>query len=223
MLHKVKNHEWITLLFLLLTIFHQIEANYISLTVQTSSTQINLPSTYTFTFNRQYDPVNFAFIPNPTAVPIGTSIIITLPSQFITISSGSTLSCINTANSQSLTCNVNTAAKTITITDYYSTSSTLTTNQIIINVYNLINAYKAGPSDNFYWQIVSPNNTVIDQGPAINSNVYSTSITFTAGQFICNNVIIKLVVLVLAEPMLVAILLFSLIFIQQILFQLLDS
>lgn len=156
---------------------------YIGMTVTTSSTQINLPSTYSFSINRQYDPVNFAFRSSPVAVPLNTVIIITLPSQFITISDGSTLSCLNSANAQTLTCNVNTAAKTITIPDYYSTSTTLGNAAVSITVNNLINAYKAGESDNFYWQIVAPNGTYLGEGPPVTNTVFKTSIIFTPGVF----------------------------------------
>jgi hypothetical protein len=132
------------LLFSLIIATASAATVYIGMTVTTSSTQINLPSTYSFSINRQYDPVNFALRPSPAAVPLDTVIIITLPSQFITISNGGTLSCVNSANKQPLTCNVNSAAKTITIPDYYSTSTTLGNTAVLITVNNLINAYKAG-------------------------------------------------------------------------------
>ncbi len=132
------------ILLALMLISSASAVTYIGMTVTTSSTQINLASTYNFNINRQYDPVNFAFRSSPAAVPLNTVIIITLPSQFITIATASTLSCVNSANSQALTCNVNTAAKTITITDYYSASTTVSNTAILITVSNLINAYKAG-------------------------------------------------------------------------------
>lgn len=119
-------------------------ATYIGMTVTTSGTQINQPATYNLNINRQYDPVNFVFRVSPGAVPLNTVIIVTLPSQFIKIAEGGTLACLNSANAQALTCNVNTAAKTITITDYYSTSTTLSNTAILITITNLINAYKAG-------------------------------------------------------------------------------
>ncbi len=187
MLHKIKKIWSVVVLILMWSLLSEGNSGFVGLTIQTSSTQINLASTYTFTINRGYDPVNFQFISSPAPVPLNTAIIITLPSQFITITtSGTTLTCINPANSQSLTCNVNVAAKTITITDYYSTSATLSNSQVMITMYNLVNAYKAVASDNFFWQIVNPSGTVIDQGPPINNVIYPTSITFTAGVFQCN-------------------------------------
>lgn len=180
MLHK-SPLQYILLLLILFTA--SAATTYIGMTVTTSSTQINLASTYNFNINRQYDPVNFAYRPSVTAVPSNTVIIITLPSQFITISDGSTLSCLNSANAQPLTCNVNTAAKTITIPDYYSTSTTLGNTVVAITINNLINAYKAGESDNFYWQIVAPNGTYLGEGPSVTNTVFKTSIIFTPGVF----------------------------------------
>ncbi len=188
MLHKIKNIWSVVLLILICHLLTTANNAYVGLSIQSSSTQINVASTYTFTINRGYDPVNFQVISSPTPVPLNTVIIFTLPSQFITISSSSNpVTCINPANSQALTCNVNVAAKTITITDYYSTSSTLSNSQVLITMYNLVNAYKAGASDNFFWQIVNPSGVVIDQGPPINNVIYTTFITFTAGTFKCNS------------------------------------
>lgn len=185
MLHKPSQRGTSSLsaCLLLFSLLLLCEGNYISLNVQTSSTQINQASTYSFTFNRQYDPVNFKYSASIQAVPLNTAIVITLPSQFITISTGSTLNCINAANSQALTCNVNAATKSITVVDYYSKNTTLSNGMILINVFNLINAYKAGASDNFFWQIIAPNGTVIDTGPAASNSIVMTSITFTPGTF----------------------------------------
>jgi hypothetical protein len=187
MLHKVKGNWSVVSLLLLQNLLIAISSSYIKLTVESSSTQINLPSTYTFTINRQYDPVNFIFIPSPAAVPLNTSIVLTLPSQFTAISTTPTLSCINSASSQSLTCTVNVASKTITISDYYATSATLANTLITVNIYNLINAYKAGASDNFQWKLYAPNAAQpFETGPDVTNTVYSTSISFTAGTFQCN-------------------------------------
>jgi hypothetical protein len=187
MLHNLSKRGNVSLYscLLLLGLLLLCEGNYVSLSVQTSSTQINLPSTYSFTINRQYDPVNFKYNFSIQAVPLNTVIVITLPSQFITISTTATLPCINVANSQALTCNINVPAKTITITDYYASSTTLSNGIILINVFNLTNAYKAGASDNFFWQIVAPNGTIIDTGPVASSTLVTTSITFTPSAFQC--------------------------------------
>lgn len=182
MLHNSSLQFLLTALLLITT---SSAPTYIGMTVTTSSTQINLPSTYNFNINRQYDPVNFILRTSPGAVPLNSVIIITLPSQFITIASGSTLACLNSANAQQLTCNVNAAAKTITIPDYYSTSSSLSNTALLITVTNLINAYKAGESDNFYWQIVAPNGTYLGEGPPVTNTVFKTSIIFTSGTFSC--------------------------------------
>lgn len=193
MLHNMRPDRGFSLFlcFLLLGLVMVCRGGYVSMSVQTSSTQINQPSTYSFTINRQYDPVNLIYNFSIQPVPLNTAIIITLPSQFVTISNGSTLSCINAANTQPLTCNVNVAAKTIYITDYYASNSTLSNGVILINVFNLINAYKAGPSDNFYWQIVAPDGTTLGVGPAQSNTQVITSITFTPGTFTCNPTIIQ--------------------------------
>lgn len=193
MLHYLRPGRGISLslCLLLVGLLVACEGSYVSMNVQTSSTQINQPSTYSFTINRQYDPVNLKFNFSIQPVPPNTVIIITLPSQFVTISTNSTLSCINAANTQPLTCNVNVPAKTIFITDYYATNSTLNNGAILINVFNLINAFKAGPSDNFYWQIVAPNGTTLGVGPVPSNTQVSTSITFTPGTFRCNPTIIQ--------------------------------
>lgn len=196
MLHKVKQ-MWC--LLYLACVVHSI--SYISMTVTSSTTEINALATYSFVINRQYDPVNFKFTASPSAVPLSSTIVITLPSQFITISTSSTLPCTNTADGQSLTCSVNTAAKTITVTDYYSSSALLSNTQITFNVNNVVNAYKAGASDNFFWEIVAPNATTIEQGPPISNTVYSTKIIYTAGSFQCKESTIQLARLVLAELM----------------------
>lgn len=161
--------------------------SYISMTVTTSTTEINALATYSFVINRQYDPVNFQFTTSPAAVPLNSTIVITLPSQFITISSTTTLPCTNTANGNSLTCTVNTAAKTITVTDYYSSTASLSNTQITFTVNNVVNAYKSGASDNFFWQILAANSTTVEQGPPISNTVYSTKITYTAGSFKCKS------------------------------------
>jgi hypothetical protein len=75
------------------------------------------------------------------------------------------------------------------VTDYYSTNATLGNGVIVINVFNLINAFKAGPSDNFLWQIVGPTGTVIDTGPSTGSG---TSITFTPNNFQGNHQFMQL-------------------------------
>jgi hypothetical protein len=200
MLHNLKRKATLapTACLLLLWVLVLASGNFISMSVQTSSTLINLPSTYTFTINRQFDPINLRFNTSILPVPLSTTIVITLPSQFITISAGPALSCINAANSQALTCNVNTAAKTITVTDYYSTNATLGNGVIVINVFNLINAFKAGPSDNFLWQIVGPTGTVIDTGPSTGSG---TSITFTPNNFQGNHQFMQLARRVQVEPL----------------------
>jgi hypothetical protein len=193
MLHKLRQTSLSPLssLILLLGLFLLCEGRYISLSAQTSSTQINLPSTYTFILDRQYDPVNIKYNTTVSAVPINTTIVITLPSQFIAISSNATLSCINAATSQALTCNVNLPLRTITVTDYYAANATLSNPIIQLNVFSLINAYKAGPSDNFYWQIIAPNGTTIDSGPLASNTQVSTSITFTPATFQCTTSTIK--------------------------------
>lgn len=185
MLHKVKQ-MW-CLLYLACVVQ---SISYISMTVTTSTTEINALATYSFVINRQYDPVNFKFTASPSAVPLSSTIVITLPSQFITISSSSTLPCTNTANSQSLACSINTAAKTITVTDYYSSSSSLSNTQLTFTVDNVVNAYKAGASDNFFWEIVAPNATIFEQGPPISNTVYTTKIIYTAGSFLCKRLVI---------------------------------
>lgn len=156
------------------------------MTVGVTNTQINTAANYSFSINRGLDPTNFQTI-TPTAVPLNTQIIITFPSQFLNLASTSTLPCYNSDNGLSLTCNVNSVSRLITITDYYASSSTLSNKVINLNVQNVINAYIAGASGNFFWQIVNPNGTVIDQGPSAASNVWSTSITFTSGTFQCND------------------------------------
>jgi len=194
MLHKYnrKYGNVFSLLLLLAINIILANTNYVSMTVATSNTQINTAATYSFQINRGYDPVNFQILVS-ASVPLNTVIIITFPSQFLTLAQTSTLTCYNTDNGQSLACNVNTATRQITITDYYSTSSTLSNKLLNIDVDNVINAYIAGQSGNFFWQIVNANGSVIDQGPSAASNQETTGIMLTAGTFQCNIFLIQLV------------------------------
>jgi hypothetical protein len=99
MLHKYRRQlrNLLPLLLLLAINTLLVRASYVSMTVGANTTTINTPATYSFQINRGYDPVNFAIL-NPTAVPLNTVIIITFPSQFITLTQTPTLPCYNTDN-----------------------------------------------------------------------------------------------------------------------------
>ena len=160
------------------------------MSVTSTNLEINQPATYTFVLNRQYDPVNFAFVPSPTPVPLNSQIAITFPSEFLTISSTTSITCTDTSGNN-LGCTLNSATKVVTVANYYSTSATLSDSLITIKMSNIINAYKAGASGNFYWQITDPNGTVIDQGPPTTNTVLSTSLTFIGGSFQCKTYLIQ--------------------------------
>ena len=139
--------------------------------------------------NRQYDPVNFAFISNPAPVSLNSLIKITFPVEFLTISSTAAVTCTNSAGAD-MGCTLNSPTRTITIANYYKTSSTLADSLITIKMSNIINAYKSGASSNFYWEITDSAGTIIDQGPAASNTLYLTSLTFTGGTFQCKSILI---------------------------------
>jgi len=163
-----------------------VKGSYISMSVTSSNLQINQQGSYTFTINRQYDPVNYAFINNPTPVTLNSTIAITFPSQFLTVSNTTSLPCTDT-NGNDLGCTLTSATRKVTIASYYSSSSTLANSLITIIMPKITNAYKAGATDNFFWEIVAPNGSTIDQGPASTTNYVSTSLNFTAGTFQCTS------------------------------------
>ena len=82
-------------------------------------------------------------------------------------------------------------SRTVTAANYFSTSATLSDSLITIRMSNIINAYKAGASGNFFWQITDPNGTTIDQGPPTSNTVLSTSLTFVGGTFQCIHIPIQ--------------------------------
>jgi hypothetical protein len=181
MLRKYKTQLHPTLL-LLITLLSTVHANFISMSVTATNLQINTPASYTFTINRQYDPVNFAVITSPIPVTLNSTIAITFPPQFLTLYNTTTVPCTD-SNGNDLGCTLNMATRKVTIANYYSTSATLSNSIITIIMSNIINVYKAGSSDNFFWEIRYPNNSLIDQGPAPTTNYVSTSLTFLPGTF----------------------------------------
>jgi hypothetical protein len=184
MLHNPSINKIIPHLILLFALLIPTHANFILMSVSTNNLQINTPSTYTFTINRQYDPVNYAVISNPLAVTLNSTIAITFPSQFLTVYNNTTVPCTD-SNGNDLGCTLNSATRKVTITNYYSTSATISNTIITIIMPNIINSYKAGNSDNFFWEIRYPNGSIIDQGPATTTNYVSTSLTFLPGTFKC--------------------------------------
>lgn len=172
------------LLISLFALLIPTRTNYILMSVTTNNLQINTQSTYTFTINRQYDPVNYAVISNPLAVALNSTIAITFPSQFLTVYNSTSVPCTD-SNGNDLGCTLNSATRKVIIANYYSTSATLSNTIITIIMPNIINAYKAGNSDNFFWEIRYPNGSIIDQGPATTTNYVSTSLTFLPGTFKC--------------------------------------
>lgn len=181
MLHKHKTQLHPPIL-ILLPILLTVHANYILMSVTANNLQINTPASYTFTINRQYDPVNYAVITNPTPVTLNSTIAITFPPQFLTVYNSTTVPCTD-SNGNDLGCTLNSATRKITIANYYSSSATLSNSIITIIMPSIINGYKAGNSDNFFWEIRYPNNSLIDQGPATTTNYVSTSLTFLPGTF----------------------------------------
>jgi hypothetical protein len=167
-----------------------VGSNYISMTVSASNLQINQVASYTFVLNRQYDPVNYMVIANPTTVPLNSVIQITFPSQFLTISTTTSVACTD-SNGNSLGCTLNTGTNMVTVGSYYNTASTLASTLITIVMGSIQNAYKSGASSNFFWSIVDPNGIVIDQGPAPSTNYAPTSLTFVGGTFQCKTVSTK--------------------------------
>lgn len=179
------------LLTVLLLLIH-IDASYISMTVSASDLEINKVASYKFILNRQFDPVNNNFISSPTPVPLNSKIAIVFPSQFLTISSTTAVTCAN-SNGDDLGCVLTSASRTVTISNYYSTSATLSDSLITITMPLIVNAYIAGACGNFFWQIVNSNGSIIDQGPPAASNYLSTSLTFVGGSFQGKILLIKCV------------------------------
>lgn len=193
MLHNPLTNHPCLILCVLTALLVQVHPNYILMSVSSNNLQINQLGNYTFTINRQYDPVNFAVISNPLAVPLNSTISITYPPQFLTISnSSSSLPCTD-SNGNELGCTLNAATRKVTIANYYASTATLSNTLITIIMPNIINAYKAGDSDNFFWEIRYPNGSVIDQGPATTTNYVSTALTFLPGTFKCTPIFIQLV------------------------------
>jgi hypothetical protein len=185
MLHNMQNQNgYRTWLLLLLSLLVVASSNYISMSVTPSSLVIYQVSSYQFILNRQFDPVNLVFTASPSSVSLNSIIAIQFPSQFLTVSSTSTVACTNT-NGDDLGCTLNSATRTVTISKYYQTSATLANPQIIITLPNIVNAYKAGATGNFYWQIADSSGNVIDQGPPAATNYLSTSLTFSPATFQC--------------------------------------
>lgn len=161
------------------------------MTIAIDQQQINRPANYTFTIDRQIDPINFQFFSNPTPATLDTVIVITFPSQFLTISTASTIPCRNLVSGQSLTCIINRSLRTVSITDYYAGDSTLADRILSIRMDNIINGFRAAASDNFEWTLNLPNNTVLDKGPPATNTQFSSSLTFTASTFQCKHFSIK--------------------------------
>lgn len=148
MLHNrsLQRNATVLLLFLLAL----TQGAFIGMTVSTNNTEINLNAQYTFTLNRQYDPVNFNFIPSPTPVTLNARIALTFPQQFSTISPTTALPCTNPSGND-LGCTLNAANRTVFVNNYFNTSATLSDNIIIVKMTNIVNAFISGPSGNFYW------------------------------------------------------------------------
>lgn len=106
---------WAVLILTLIVVTHN---SYVSLSVTTSSLVIYQTASYQFIINRQFDPVNLVFTASPPAVPLNSLILIQFPSQFLTVSSTSTVACTNT-NGVDIGCTLNSATRTVTITKYY--------------------------------------------------------------------------------------------------------
>lgn len=148
MLHNrsLQRNATVLLLFLLAL----TQGAFIGMTVSTNNTEINLNAQYTFTLNRQYDPVNFNFIPSPTPVTLNARIALTFPQQFSTISSTTAIPCTNPAGND-LGCTLNAPNRTVFVNNYFNTSATLSDNIIIVKMTSIVNAFISGPSGNFYW------------------------------------------------------------------------
>ena len=183
MFHYPKQNEGcLAPLLFFFVLVRVIEANFIGMTVTSNNLEINQPAQYTFVLNRNYDPVNFAFIAAPTPVPLNSLILVTFPTQFLTVSTTTSVLCTDTAGND-LGCTLNSATRTVTASNYYSTSATLGDGLITIKMSNIVNAYISGPSSNFFWQINDPSGTTIDQGPPATSTTLSTSLNFVGGTF----------------------------------------
>jgi hypothetical protein len=136
-------------LLAVLTLFHFAVSNTISIEITPSDLEINKNASYTFDFNRNINPLTFAFISNPPVVPLNSYIEILFPTQFTSLASTSTLPCINYVTGFSLTCSVNNANKKITISDYFRDSTTTSNTRIIIDIIGISNPIKSGITYNF--------------------------------------------------------------------------
>lgn len=160
-----------------------VAGSTVSMTVSVTKTQINTAADYSFQINRQFDPSNGGFFPSPPAVPPNSKIVLTFPKEFHTLANSLTLPCFNTATGVALTCQVSTGLRQVTITDYYASTATLSNAQPSFTIRDVINGYKVGLSENFYWEIQNPNGTAIDTGPPVANTYLITGIEFTPGTF----------------------------------------
>ena len=124
MLHNLQTQkQWFIGMTIILLLSTTVYTNFISMTVTANNLVINQVASYSFVFNRQFDPVNNVFSPTVTAVSVGSLIKITFPAQFTTISTTPTsVACTNTAGTD-LGCSLDTASKTITISSFRFLSS----------------------------------------------------------------------------------------------------
>ena len=188
LLSGLQKRPGVQCLWVLLALLTLGQTAYIGMSVSASSLEINQVASYSFTLNRQFDPVNSQFIMSPAAVPLNSLIKIVFPVQFQTISSSSSVACVGSSGSD-LGCSLNAATRTVTVNNYYSSSSSVSDSNIVITMPSIVNAYKSGTTDNFYWSITQADGTLIDQGPAVNTNFLNTALTFTGGIFTCTSLV----------------------------------
>lgn len=167
------------------------QAAYVQLSVAASPTTISTAASYTFSVNRNFDPVTPGFIATPNAIPLNSVIVVTFPSDYTTLSATSSPTCTNTNSGASLTCTVDNAARTITISDYYATSATQNDAQISVQVGSIINPTKATTtSGRFHLVIQNSGGTTIDESPPT-TNTNAPTLTFTSANFACTNIVIQ--------------------------------
>ena len=159
------------MLLLLLTVLTQ--AKIITLSVSLTNTTIGSVATYTFLFYRDINPLDGSQ-QAVTAVSQNSLITLTFPSSFTGVPDGS-YGC-----SSGLSCNM--VSNVLTVSGYYSTTTTLTDTSVTFTVSGIKNPSYTGSSGEFQYTIKTTTGSIQDQSPSPSDTpVFPNAVTFTAG------------------------------------------
>lgn len=146
-----------SLILLLLLFPSLVLTNIISLTTTCSNCTLNTPTTYTFYFRRNTNPINISISQTVTVVPTDAYIQITFPSSFTSLTNGNYTCTTNT--SVSLNCSM--ASNLLTVTGYYNSSNVAVSDNVIL-VQGVTNPSKTGSSGEFQYAIKNSAGVVLD-------------------------------------------------------------